>query len=110
MKQYLATDLLVTAPLPEAPLLLYVSASDRAVSAVLVHESVQLHKTVQQQVYYLSEALSGAKLNYSEIKKIAYAVLISTRKLKHYFQAHEVIVPRRIPSATSLETKKHQGE
>jgi hypothetical protein len=32
-------------------------------------------------------------LNYSEIKKIAYAILISSRKLKHYFQAHEIIVP-----------------
>ena len=28
-----------------------------------------------------------------EIKKISYAVLISSRKLKHYFQAHEIIVP-----------------
>jgi hypothetical protein len=32
-------------------------------------------------------------LNYSEIKKIAYTVLISSRKLKHYFQAHVITVP-----------------
>ena len=32
-------------------------------------------------------------MNYTEIKKIAYVVLISSRKLKHYFQAHEIIVP-----------------
>ena len=32
-------------------------------------------------------------MNYTEIEKIAYTVLISSRKLKHYFQAHKIIVP-----------------
>ena len=32
--------------------------------------------------------MSGAKLNYSELEKIAYTVVIASRKLKHYFQAH----------------------
>jgi ABC-type xylose transport system substrate-binding protein len=27
-----------------------------------------------------------------EIKKIAYDVLVSSKKLKHYFQAHEITV------------------
>jgi len=35
----------------------------------------------QFQIYYISEALSGAKLNYSKIEKIAYAVVISSRNL-----------------------------
>jgi hypothetical protein len=35
-------------------------------------------------LFYILEALSGAKLNYTEIEKIAYAVLISSRKLKHF--------------------------
>jgi hypothetical protein len=39
-------------------------------------------------VYFVSEALSGAKLNYSELDKIAYIVVMASRKLKHYFQAH----------------------
>ena len=38
LKNYLATKLMVTMPDPEAPLLLYVVASDHAVSGVLVHE------------------------------------------------------------------------
>jgi hypothetical protein len=50
-------------------------------------------KVIQQPVYYISDAISGAKLNYTEIEKIAYAVLISSGKLKHYLQAHEITVP-----------------
>jgi hypothetical protein len=36
LKNYMATKLMVTTPDPEAPLLLYIAASDHAVSAVLV--------------------------------------------------------------------------
>ena len=73
----MATKLLVIVPDPEAPLLLYVAASDHAVSGVLVQEKEEESKAIQQPVDYISEALLGAKLNYIEIKKIAYAVLIS---------------------------------
>jgi len=36
--------------------------------------------------------LSGAKLNYSELEKIAYTVVMASRKLKHYFHAHRINV------------------
>ena len=60
-------------------------------------------------MYYISEALSWSKLNYSEIEKIAYAVLISTRKLKHYFQDHEIIVPMSQLLAEIPKNKKVSG-
>jgi ribonuclease HI len=75
-----------------------VAASYHAVSRVLVWEKEEGSKVIQRPIYYISKALSGAKLNYIEIKKIAYAVLISSRKLKHYFQAHEI----KVPSSQSL--------
>ena len=81
----MASKLLVIVPNLEAPLLLYVVASDHVVSGVLVQEKEQESKIIQQPIYYISKALLGAKLNYTEIEKIAYAVLISSRKLKHYF-------------------------
>ena len=73
----MASELLVTMPDPEAPLLLYVVASDHAVSGVLIQEKEEESKAIQQPIYYISEALLGAKLNYIEIEKIAHAVLIS---------------------------------
>ena len=84
---------MVTVPEADTPLLLYVAASEHVVSAVLVHETVDSKGIVQRPVYYVSEALSGAKLNYTEIEKITYAVLCASRKLKHYFQSHETKVP-----------------
>jgi hypothetical protein len=79
-------------PTPGANLLLYVSATETAVSAVLVQEQETNHSKHQVPVYYVSEALSGSKVYYSEIEKIAYTVLTASRKLKHYFQAHKIRV------------------
>jgi hypothetical protein len=90
----------------EAPLLLYVAASDHAVSGVLVQEKEQESKVIQQPIYYISEALLGQKLNYIEIEKIAFAVLISSRKLKHYFQTHEITVPSSQPLGDILNNKE----
>jgi hypothetical protein len=45
-------------------------------------------------------------LNYSELEKIAYAVVISSRKLKHYFQAHEITVPTSQPLGDILRNKE----
>ena len=105
----MATKLIVTVLDLEAPLLLYVVASDHAVSGVLVQEKEEESKFIQQLVYYISEALLGAKLNYTEIEKIAYAVLITSRKLKHYFQAHEIIVPSSQPPRHILYNKEASG-
>jgi hypothetical protein len=58
---------------------------------------------------FVSEALLGAKLTYTEIEKIAYAVLTSSRKLKHYFQAHEIIVPTSQPLGDILRNKEASG-
>ena len=65
----MATKLLVTVLESEAPLLLYVAASDHIISGVLVQERNEGSKVIQQPVYYISEALSGARLNYTEIEK-----------------------------------------
>jgi hypothetical protein len=61
------------------PLLLYVSASNSAVSTVLVQEKEEEGKLKQIPVYFASEALSGSKIFYSELEKIAYAVIITSR-------------------------------
>jgi hypothetical protein len=77
---------------PRSPLLLYVSASNSAVSAVLVQEKEEEGKLKQILVYFASEALSGSKIFHFELEKIAYAVIMATRKLKHYFEGHRIRV------------------
>jgi hypothetical protein len=52
-------------PSPKANLLLYIAATDTAVSAVLVEERMEVDTLKQFSIYYASEALSGSKLFYS---------------------------------------------
>jgi hypothetical protein len=47
---------------------------------------------MQIPIYFASEALSGSKLFYSELEKIAYAVVMAARKLRHYFEGHRIRV------------------
>ena len=62
-------------------MLLYVAASPHAASAVLIKELRENNKTRQAPIYYVSETLEGPKRNYSELEKIAYAIVIASRKL-----------------------------
>jgi hypothetical protein len=52
-------------------------------------------KMTKQQfpVYFIiSEVLIGSKRYYSEMEKIYYAIVMSARKLHHYFEAHTICV------------------
>jgi predicted regulator of amino acid metabolism with ACT domain len=66
------------------------------VSGALIQEREILKedKTLSHQVpiYFVSEALFDSKKYYSEMENICYAVVMSTRKLQHYFEAHIVRV------------------
>jgi hypothetical protein len=64
-------------------------------------------------MYYISEVLHDAKTRYLEVHKLLYAILITSRKLRNYFQAHRISVvssyPLRVilhnPNATDNITK-----
>jgi hypothetical protein len=93
LKQYLIDLTTLTPPSPGAPLLLYVAASHSAVSAALVQEKVDDQVKKQAPVYFVSKVLSPSKKNYTELENVLYAVLMASRKLRHYFQAYHIIVP-----------------
>jgi hypothetical protein len=92
LKDYLSNMTKLCPPEPRSPLLLYVSASNSAVSAVLVQEKEEQGKLKQIPVYFASGALSGSKIFYSELEKIAYAVIMAARNLRHYFEGHRIRV------------------
>jgi hypothetical protein len=61
---------------------------------VVEKEIVGNSKTVKQQflVYFVLEVLTGSKRSYSKMEKICYVVIMSARKLRHYFEAHTIKV------------------
>jgi hypothetical protein len=54
-------------------------------------------QTVQRPVYFINEVLHEAKARYLEVHKLLYAVLIASRKLRHYIQAHRISVVTSYP-------------
>jgi hypothetical protein len=92
LKDYLSNMTKLCPLEPKSPLLLYVSALNSTVSAVLVQQKEEEGKLKQIPVYFASEALSGSKLFYSELEKIAYAVIMAARKLRHYLEGHRIRV------------------
>jgi hypothetical protein len=79
-------------PEPKSLLLLYLPASNSDVSVVLVQEKEEEGNLKQIPVYFASQALSGSKIFYSELEKIAYVVVMAARKLRHYFEGHRIRV------------------
>ena len=45
---------------------------------------------MQKLVYYTIRALRGAEGRYLQIEKLAFALITTSRKLRHYFQAHVI--------------------
>jgi hypothetical protein len=69
LKEYIEKMAILSPPLPSEPLLLYVATSKAAVSAALVQEVEAEKGKLQCPIYFVSEALSGSKLLYSEPEK-----------------------------------------
>jgi hypothetical protein len=82
----------LTSPDPSLLLLLYIAASHCAISAALVQEQDRDGKNRQCLRYYVSEVLTTFKCNMTELEKISYAVVMASRKLRHYFEAFKVQV------------------
>ena len=66
-------------------------------------------RTVQKPLYYVSEVLHEAKARYLEMHKLIYAILIASRKLRHYFQAHQVVVVTSYPLRAILHNSNATG-
>jgi ribonuclease HI len=94
LKKYLINPPTLVALEPHKNLELYISATSNVVSTTIVIESGELdtdHK-IQYLVYFISKVLSGSKNRYFHIMKLTFALLITARKLSHYFQVHQIKV------------------
>ncbi|XP_051229429.1 uncharacterized protein [Lolium perenne] len=101
----------LAAPLPQETMLLYVAASNRAISAVMVVERKEEGKEqlIQRPVYYISEALIESKQRYPHYQKLVYAVLRAQRRLAPYFHEHPIKVVASTPLADIIRNRDATG-
>src|SRR4051812_6274898 len=66
-------------------------------------------KMVQRPVYFVSSLLQGARSRYSGVQKLLFGLLMASRKLRHYFQAHEITVVTRFPLKMILQNPEATG-
>jgi hypothetical protein len=96
---------------PTEDLLLYISCTTHMVSTVLVVEWAEEGHAypVQHLVYFISEVLGPSKIRYPQVQKLLYAVLLTARKLRYYFDDHKVIVVTGFPIGDILHNKEAIG-
>ena len=97
----LTTPPVLAAPTKKEPMLLYIAATSRVVSTVIVVQRLEEGRAqpVQRLVYYLSEVLSTSKQNYPHYQKMCYGMHFVAKKLKPYFQEHPITVVCTAPLA-----------
>ena len=88
LKDYLARPPIMSSPEPDEVLFAYIAVAPYAVSLVLI----RVDCGVQWSVYYVSKSLHEAKVRYLPLEKAILVVVLGTRKLPHYFQAHIIVV------------------
>jgi ribonuclease HI len=108
--------LLTNAPILVPPaagenLLIYVAATTQVVSAaVVVERQEEGHALlIQRPVYFISKVLSKTKICYPQIQKLLYAVILTWRKLRHYFESHPVTVVSSFPLGEIIQCLEASG-
>jgi hypothetical protein len=165
LKKYLMSPPIMVAPTFREPLLLYIAATPRTASAILVAErdtkviakeeidplcpgappdgeavipsapheelaaatsptepllqsdapDLREEKTpeettkVQKPVYFISTVLHDVRERYTMQQKLLYSLLITSRKLRHYFQGHPIKVVTDRPLETILRNPNVTG-
>ena len=96
---------MLTKPIEGIQLLLYFAVTDNAICSVLMQQNAR----TQHIIYFYSQALQGAKKRYQRIQKTALAVLMTTRKLRAYFQSFKVRVKTDLPLKQILQRPDMAG-
>jgi hypothetical protein len=111
LKALLTNAPILVPPAAGEALLIYVAATTQVVSAAIVVERREEGHAllVQRPVYFISEVLSETKIRYPQIQKLLYAVILTRRKLRHYFESHSVTVVSSFPLGEIIQCREASG-
>jgi ribonuclease HI len=111
LKEFLSKPPVLTAPLPNDELLLYIIATANVVStAIVIERQEEGHGyPIERLVYFVSEVLLESKARYPPVQKLLYAVLITSRKLRHYFDEYKISMVTSYPLGEILHNRDSTG-
>ena len=81
LKEHLMKPPLLSPSVMGEKLFLYLAISNTIISLALIRDE----GNVQKLVYYTSQAFQGGEASYPRIEKIAFMLLVASRKVRPYF-------------------------
>ena len=81
-------------PVPEKPLLLYLTTIDTAIGALLAQYLEETRK--ENTIYYINKQMLPFKKKYSPLEKTCVALGWATCRLQHYILAYKVLLIARM--------------
>ena len=105
LKEYLSRPPTMSSPKMDEVLFAYIVVAPHDVSLVLI----RVDSSIQRLVYYVRKSLHEAEVRYLPLENAILAVVHTTRKLPHYFQAHTVVVLTQLPLRALLRSIDYIG-
>ena len=108
---FLTKPPIMTVPQPDKTLLIYITPTSRIISIAIVveHEEVGHAYKVQCPVYFINEVLNESKTHYPQVQKLLYAILVTLRKLRRYFEYYKITMVTEFPLGDILHNKEANG-
>ncbi|XP_060972515.1 uncharacterized protein LOC133038397 [Cannabis sativa] len=105
LKTHLGQPPILSKPMSDEVLSIYLAVLEYAISSVLILED----QGQQYLVYYVSKRLLDAETRYPQMEKLAFALVLSSRKLRPNFQAHSIEVLTNYPLRQVLAKPETSG-
>ena len=65
---------------------------------------------IQRPIYYLNEVLNRSQQRYPHYQKLVYAIVMTSRKVSHYFDEHPITVVSSAPLSDILNNPGTTGQ
>ncbi|KAE8654967.1 hypothetical protein F3Y22_tig00117034pilonHSYRG00338 [Hibiscus syriacus] len=108
IKKYLSNAPILVSPMPDRPLILYLTVFENSMGCVLGQHDESGRK--EKAIYYLSKKFTDCEVRYPPIQKLCCALVWTTRRLRQYMLYHTTwLISKLDPLKFLMETPALTG-